>query len=273
MKHYNPTTPGRRGMTTIDRGSLAKTGPLGALSRGRAKAAGRNTAGRITVRHKGGGHKRRYRLVDFYQEKHDIPARVLQGEYDPYRTSFIALVVYADGEKRYILLPQDVKPGDSIIAAEDAAIKPGNRLPLRSIPVGAFVYNVEAKPAGGGKFARSAGVGAEVLAHDAGFAHLKMPSREVRMVPDRCWASIGRLSREEHQFITVGKAGRARWMGKRPTVRGSAMNPVDHPLGGGEGRAPRGMRRPKNKWGKGVRGVKTRKRKKYSNSYILQRRA
>ncbi|MEK7173653.1 MAG: 50S ribosomal protein L2 [Patescibacteria group bacterium] len=272
MRQYNPTTSGRRGMSVESRTILTSQKPLKRLSRGFKRAVGRNNKGRITTRHKGGGHKRVYRFVDFGQEKQNMPAEVITREYDPNRTSFIALVGYHDGDKRYMLLPQDMLEGREVIASEEAPIQPGNRLPLKCIPVGTFVYNVELHPGGGGRLVRAAGVGAEVLAHDAPYALLRLPSKEVRKVHERCWASVGRLSREEHRFVVIGKAGRSRWLGKRPTVRGSAMNPVDHPYGGGEGRAMRGTRRPKNMWGKGVRGVKTRHKKKYSSKYIIERR-
>jgi large subunit ribosomal protein L2 len=252
--------------------SLSGDKPEKRLRVGRKRYGGRNSAGRITTRHQGGGHKRLYRLVDFKQDKINIPARVCFYAYDPNRTSFIALVAYRDGEKRYTLLPQGLMQNAEIIASPEAPIMPGNRLPLGNIPPGTFVYNIEFQPGGGGKLVRSAGVGAEILAHDAPYVLLKLPSKEVRKVNERCWASIGRLSGEDHRFVTIGKAGRSRWMGIRPTVRGSAMNPVDHPYGGGEGRALRGTRRPKNKWGKGTRGVKTRRKKKYSNSFIVERR-
>lgn len=272
MKQYNPTSPGRRGMSTLDRSSLVKKGPEKSLTAGIHRAAGRNHAGRITTRHKGGGHKQLYRFVDFGQDKVDVSARVITCEYDPNRTCFIALVCYEDGDKRYILLPQNVKVGDTVIASAKAEVRPGNRLPLGKMPIGTHVYNIEVKPGAGGKMVRSAGLGAEVLAQDAGFVQLRLPSKEIRRVSVNCWASVGRLSAEERRFVTIGKAGRSRWMGIRPTVRGSAMNPVDHPYGGGEGRALRGTRRPKNLWGKGVRGVKTRRKKKYSNNNIIQRR-
>ncbi|PJE64808.1 MAG: 50S ribosomal protein L2 [Candidatus Ryanbacteria bacterium CG10_big_fil_rev_8_21_14_0_10_43_42] len=272
MKKYKPTSPGRRGMTVMERTFLTKKDPEKNLTFGFRRAVGRNNAGRITTRHKGGGHKRLYRLIDFYQDKYDIPARIVSNEYDPNRTTFIALVCYADGEKRYILLPQQTEVGDQIIASETAEIKPGNRTMLKSVPVGTSVYNIEVKPGTGGKMVRAAGVGAEVIAQDGGYTSLKMPSKEIRKVLNTCWASIGKLSGEEHRFVTLGKAGRSRWLGIRPTVRGSAMNPVDHPFGGGEGKTQRGMKRPKNKWGKGIRGVKTRNKKKYSNALILQRR-
>ena len=272
MRQYKPTTPGRRGMSVMSRPFLSSGRPQKSLVAGRKRAVGRNNVGRITTRHKGGGHKRLYRFVDFGQEKRDVPGRVLSCEYDPNRTSYIALVAYRDGDKRYILLGQEMADGAEIITSEKAPVQPGNRLPLSRIPVGTFVYNVEVHPGGGGKLVRAAGVGAEVLAHDTPYVLLRLPSKEIRKIQEHCWASVGRLSGEEHRFVTIGKAGRSRWMGKRPTVRGSAMNPVDHPYGGGEGRALRGTRRPKNLWGKGVRGVKTRGKKKYSNKLIIERR-
>lgn len=272
MRKLKPITPGQRGMTVSSRTTLVSGPPEKSLSYGRKRAVGRNNAGRITTRHKGGGHKRLYRLVDFRQEKQDVPARVLSYEYDPNRTSHIALVVYQDGEKRYVLLPQGMAIGAHIIVSGTAPLEPGNRLPLGRIPVGTFVYNIEVQPGGGGKLVRSAGVGAEILAHDAPYVLLRLPSKEIRRVHERCWGSIGKLGAEEHRFVVYGKAGRSRWKGIRPTVRGSAMNPVDHPYGGGEGRALRGTRRPKNMWGKGTRGVRTRRSKKYSNSFIQERR-
>lgn len=260
-------------MTGINyREVLTASKPQKNLTKGFKRAKGRNSAGRITVRHKGGGSKRLYRDIDFKYGKNDIPAVVKTIEYDPNRSGFIALVAYADGEKRYILAPAQIKPGDKIIASEKAEIKPGNRLPLEKLPVGTFVYNIELKPESGAKLGRSAGNYAEVIAHDKQYAMIKLPSGEVRKVPEKAWASIGQVSNSEHRLVVIGKAGRSRWMGIRPTVRGSAMNPVDHPFGGGEGRAGAGMRRPKNKWGKGVRGVKTRKSKKYSNIFIISRR-
>ena len=260
-------------MTVADMTVLDHKAPEKSLTHGFRRGSGRNNVGRITTRHKGGGHKRRYREIDFGADKRDIPAKILSFEYDPNRTSFIALVCYKDGEKRYVLMPQSVAVGEEIMTSEHAALKPGNRLPISKIPVGTFIYNVELKPGAGARVARSAGVGVEVLSHDAGFAQLKMPSKEVRMVSDNCWASIGKLAKEEHRFVKGGKAGRSRWRGIRPTVRGSAMNPVDHPYGGGEGRALRGTRRPKNLWGKGTRGVKTRNPRKYSGRYIVSRRS
>lgn len=274
MKTNKPTTPSRRHMTGINyRDFLTVSKPHKALTKGGKRGVGRNAFGRITTRHKGGGHKRVYRLIDFKFNKINIPAKVETIEYDPYRTGFIALVVYRDGERRYILSPKSIKVGDELIISEKAPLKVGNRLILKNIPVGTFVYNIEIKPQGGAKIARSAGNYAEVIAHDSGYVHLKMPSTEVRKVLDTCWASVGEVSNDEHRLVTIGKAGRSRWLGIRPTVRGSAMNPVDHPYGGGEGRQGRGTRRAKSKWGKptGI-GQKTRTPKKYSNKNIVRRR-
>jgi len=273
MKQYKPTTPSRRQMTGISfRGILTSKEPLKKLTRGRKRAVGRNSLGRITVRHKGAGAKRLYREIDFKYDKKEIPATINSIEYDPNRSGFISLITYADGEKKYVLLPSGLKPGDKIITSEKADLKIGNRLPLKNIPVGTFVYNIELKPGSGAKLCRSAGNYAEIVAHEKEYATIKLPSTEIRKIPEKAWASIGQVSKEEHRLVVIGKAGRSRWLGIRPTVRGSAMNPVDHPFGGGEGRSGAGMRRPKNLWGKGVRGVKTRKRKKYSNIFIVSRR-
>jgi large subunit ribosomal protein L2 len=273
MKKYQPTTPSRRGMSVVSyRGVLTTDTPHKSLTKGGKRSVGRNNAGRITVRHKGGGHKRAYREIDFTFNKINIPAKIESLEYDPNRSGFIALVCYADGERRYILAPATVKVGDQIVASETADIKAGNRLPLAKIPVGTFVYNVEVKPKGGAKLARSAGAYAEVLASDAGYTNLKMPSSEVRKISEKAWASIGAVSNEEYRLANYGKAGRSRWMGIRPTVRGSAMNPVDHPYGGGEGAQGRGTRRPKTAWGKVTGGRKTRRPKKYSNVLVVSRR-
>jgi len=273
IKKYKPTTPSRRHMTGIDyRGVLTRTDPEKSLTTGFKRSKGRNSAGRITVRHKGGGAKRLYRQIDFKYDKYDIPATIKSIEYDPNRSGFIALAVYADGEKRYVLASDKTKMGDKFLVSEKAEVKTGNRLPLSKIPVGTFVYNIELKPGAGARLGRSAGNYAEVIAHDKEYALLKLPSSETRKVPEKAWASVGQVSNSEHRLVVLGKAGRSRWLGIRPTVRGSAMNPVDHPLGGGEGRSGAGMRRPKNKWGKGVRGVKTRKVKKYSSVFIVSRR-
>jgi len=261
-------------MTSIDyRKFLSTNEPHKALVSGGQRAVGRNNRGRITTRHKGGGHKRLFREIDFLYNKFDIPAKVLTIEYDPNRTGFIALVVYADGEKRYVLSPKELKVGDSFLISEKAPIKVGNRLPLKNIPVGTFVYNIELKAKGGAKIARSAGVFAEIIANDSGSAHIKMPSSEIRKVTDTSWASIGGVSNDENWLVNIGKAGRSRWLGIRPTVRGSAQNPVDHPYGGGEGRQGRGLRRAKTRWGKpSGKGQKTRTPKKYSNVFIVSRR-
>lgn len=273
MKHYRPTTPSRRNMTTVSyRGVLTASTPEKSLTKGFRRSMGRNNQGRITTRHKGGGNKRLYRDVDFRFEKIDIPAKVKTIEYDPNRSGFIALLQYTDGEKRYMVAPKDLKPGMTVVASEKAKIAPGNRLPLRAIPVGNFVYNIELKPKGGGKIARGAGIFAQVIANNDGYAHIKMPSSEVRMVSENCWASIGTVSNEEYKLAKWGKAGRSRWRGIRPTVRGTAMNPVDHPYGGGEGVQGRGTRRPKTLWGKVTGGRKTRTPKKYSNIFIVSRR-
>jgi large subunit ribosomal protein L2 len=273
MKHYKPTTPSRRGMTTIDyKKFLTTSTPEKSLTIGSKKRAGRNNQGRITVRHQGGGNKKLYRLVDFVYDKKNIPAKIASVEYDPNRNAFISLAVYADGEKRYIISPKGAVMGDKFIVSEDAPLSRGNRLPLRRIPVGTFVYNVELKVGGGAKIARSAGNFVQVVANDAGYSQLKMPSSEVRKVPEACWATIGEVSNDEYKLTNWGKAGRSRWKGIRPTVRGSAMNPVDHPYGGGEGAQGRGTRRPKTAHGKITGGHKTRTPKKYSNVHIVTRR-
>lgn len=260
-------------MTTVSyRGVLSTAKPHKSLTKGGKRGVGRNNAGRITTRHKGGGHKRRFREIDFLYDKKNIPARIETVEYDPNRSGFIALAVYADGERRYVLAPKNVRPGATFLISEKAPIEAGNRMPLIRVPVGTFVYNIETRPGAGAKLARSAGNYAEVIANDQGYTQLKMPSGEVRKVLQTAWATVGEVSNEEHKLMTYGKAGRSRWKGIRPTVRGSAMNPVDHPFGGGEGRAGAGMRRPKNRWGKGIRGVKTRHTKKYSNKLIISRR-
>jgi large subunit ribosomal protein L2 len=260
-------------MTTVTyKGVLTTSTPEKSLTHGFRREMGRNNRGRITTRHKGGGNKRLFRDVDFLYNKIDIPAEVKSVEYDPNRSSFISLVQYADGEKRYVLTPKNVKVGDKFIVSEKAPLTSGNRLPLKFIPVGAFVYNIELKPKGGAKIARSAGIFAQVVANHEGYTHIKMPSSEVRRVPEACWATIGTVSNDEHHLVNFGKAGKSRWRGIRPTVRGTAMNPVDHPHGGGEGKQGRGTRRPKTKWGKITGGRKTRSPKKYSNTFILSRR-
>ncbi len=247
--------------------------PHKALVTGGKRQQGRAAWGRITMRHKGGAHKRLFRDVDFTYEKKNIPAKIESVEYDPNRTGFVSLVVYADGERRYVLTPISMKVGDKFEVSEKAAAKVGNRMPLKNIPTGTFIYNVELKPGNGAKLVRSAGVFAEVLARDGGFVNVRMPSTEVRKIDEESWASIGSVSNPENMLTNYGKAGRSRHKGIRPTVRGSAMNPVDHPYGGGEGRQGRGTRRAKTRWGKPVgKGQKSRKPKKYSNVFIVSRR-
>lgn len=273
MKKYKPTTKSRRGMSVVNyRELLTKRTPEKSLTSGYKRSVGRNSKGRLTTRHKGGGHKRLYREVDFIYNKKDIPAKISSIEYDPNRSGFIGVAVYNDGEKRYVLLPKTAKVGDKFIVSENAEVAEGNRMPLKNIPVGTFVYNAEIKPEGGAKIARSAGNFAQVVANANGYTNLKMPSSEIRKVSEDCWATVGVVSNEEHHLENSGKAGRSRWKGVRPTVRGSVMNPVDHPYGGGEGRQGRGTRRAKSKWGKITGGAKTRTPKKYSNALIVSRR-
>lgn len=261
-------------MQTIDFGKyLTAREPVKALTHGGKRDVGRNHHGRVTVRHKGGGHKRLFRDVDFSYQKRNIPGTVKSVEYDPNRSGFIGLVAYKDGDRRYHLLPKDVKVGRGVIASESASVEAGNALPLKKMPVGTFVYNVEIKPHGGAKIARGAGVFAQVIANDAGYTFLKMPSTEVRKVHEECFATVGQVSNDEHWLVNSGKAGRSRWLGIRPTVRGTAQNPVDHPYGGGEGRQGRGLRRLKTRWGKPAgKGQKTRTPKKYSNMFVVSRR-
>lgn len=274
MKSHNPTSPARRQLQTIEFGKyLTGVRPQRALTRGRRRAVGRNAYGRITTRHKGSGAKRRWREVDFRFDKIDIPARVEAIEYDPNRSGFLALILFADGERRYMLAPQGLLRDARVLISERAPVEIGNRTLLRNIPIGTVVHNVELVRGKGAALARAAGNGAMVIAQEETFTHLELPSKEVRMVHSGNWASIGAVSNPEHGHMVVGKAGRARRMGIRPTVRGSAMNPVDHPHGGGEGRALIGRRRgPATPWGKPARGVKTRNKKKHSSKYILRRR-
>ena len=274
MKKYKPTSKSRRQMSTISYGDFLTTGkPVKSLTSGFKRSAGRNHHGKITTRHKGGGNKKLWREVDFKYDKIDVPYTIKTVEYDPNRSGFIGLAQYRDGAKRYVLIPKNVKAGDICLTSETAEMKRGNRLPLRNIPVGTFVYNVEVKPFGGAKLARSAGNFVEVIAKDAGMVDLKMPSSEVRKVKDTAWASIGEVSNDENRLVNLGKAGRSRWLGIRPTVRGTAQNPVDHPYGGGEGRQGRGRRRAVSVYGRPTgKGQKTRTPKKYSNRLIVSRR-
>ncbi len=259
-------------MTGIDYSLLTKGKRHKPLTHGQKNFAGRNHRGVITMRHQGGGNKKVYRLVDFHQNKIGIPGRVETIEYDPYRTGFIALIVYRDGERRYILAAKDMKVGDQILTADAAPVKIGNRMRLRNIPIGYTVYNVELIPGGGGKIARSAGTYVEVLGHDGGYTDLKMGSGEVRKVRSEGFASIGQVSNQDWNLVNIGKAGRSRWLGIRPTTRAMVMNPVDHKYGGGEGKQPRGTRRPKDIWGNITGGRKTRDKKKWSSKLIVQRR-
>jgi large subunit ribosomal protein L2 len=276
MKSFRPTTPSRRHTVLTPYKELLsgdQTTKPKALVRGKKKSGGRNNQGRITMRHIGGGNKTLQRLVDFGFNKKDVMGRVEGVQYDPERSAFVALVVYKDGERRYIVAHKGMKAGDTVLTSATAPIATGNRLPLAKIPVGSFVYNVELQPGGGAKIARSAGNFVEVIANDLGYAFLKMPSSEVRKVPETCWATLGEVGNDQHKLRNEGKAGRNRWKGIRPTVRGTAMNPVDHPHGGGEGRQGRGLRRAKSKWGKPTgKGQKTRSPKKYSNVFIVSRR-
>lgn len=273
MKTYKPTTPSRRKMTTVTyRGVLTTNDPYKPLTTGFRRGSGRNAFGRITSQHRGGGHKRSYRDIDFMYDKHDIPAKLQTIEYDPNRSGFIALASYSDGAKRYVLVPKSMKVGDTFIVSEKADLDVGNRIMLRNIPVGTFVFNVELKLRAGAKLVRSAGTFAQVVAHDGGYTSIKLPSSEVRKVVDTCYASIGEVSNEEYRLRNIGKAGRSRHLGIRPKTRAMARNAVDHPYGGGEGAQPRGTRRPKTKQGKTTGGHKTRAPKKYSNVHIVTRR-
>jgi large subunit ribosomal protein L2 len=274
MKFYKPYTKSRRNMSTVTyRGLVTATEPEKSLTSGFKRSVGRNHHGKVTTRHKGGGNKRLFRDIDFKYNKLNVPAKVLTVEYDPNRSALISLVCYADGEKRYVVLPKSVTPGHTFIVSEKADIVVGNRMALKNIPVGTFVYNVELKPQGGGIIARSAGNFVEVIAQDAGHTLIKMPSTEVRKVLDTCFATVGVVAKDEHKLQNYGKAGRSRWKGIKPTVRGTAQNPVDHPYGGGEGRQGRGTRRAKSVYGKPTgKGQKSRTPKKYSNKFIVTRR-
>ena len=272
MKHYKPTTPSRRQMTTVDYTGISQEGPLKSLTMKLRDNAGRNNQGRITMRHQGGGNKKVYRIVDFRQAKLDVPGKVEALEYDPYRTAFIARVVYQDGARAYILAPKDLKVGDAVVTSQNAPLKAGNRLMLKNIPIGYQVHNVELTLGKGGQLARSAGSYLEVLGQEGKYAVLKMASGEVRKVLSEGYASVGQLSNPDWNLVNIGKAGRSRWLGIRPTVRGKAINPVDHPYGGGEGSQPRGTKRPKTLWGKVTGGHKTRKPKRRSTKLVLSRR-
>jgi large subunit ribosomal protein L2 len=270
IKTYNPTTPAMRFRTTLETKDLSTDRPLKSLTRSKQRISGRNNKGRLTIRHRGGGHKKLYRIIDFRRDKREIPATVVQLEYDPNRSARIALLSYADGEKRYILAPDGLATGASVIAGENADILIGNSLPLKNIPLGTMVHNIEMKQGKGGQMARSAGTAAQLLAKEAGYAQIKMPSGETRMVHLDCYATIGQVGNLNHENISIGKAGRTRWMGKRPTVRGVAMNPIDHPHGGGEGKTS-GGRHPVSPWGLPTKGYKTRNNKR-TQRFIIKRR-
>jgi large subunit ribosomal protein L2 len=270
LKNFKPITPSMRQLVIVDRTGLWKGKPVKALTRGKKKSGGRNNHGRITSHHMGGGHKQRLRLVDFKRRKFGVPGRVERLEYDPNRSAFIALVKYADGELSYILAPQRIKEGDEVVAGDRVDIKPGNAMPLANMPVGTIVHNVELKKGRGGQLARSAGTYAQLVGKDAGYAQIKLSSGELRLVSAECLASVGAVSNPDNQNIVIGKAGRQRWLGRRPVVRGVAMNPVDHPHGGGEGKSS-GGRHPVTPWGKPTKGKKTR-RNKATDKFIIRRR-
>jgi large subunit ribosomal protein L2 len=270
LKTYKPTTPSQRQLVIVDRSELWKGDPVKALTEGLRGNGGRNNTGRITMRYRGGGHKRRYRLVDFKRRRFDIPATVERLEYDPNRTAFIALVKYQDGELSYILAPQRLKVGDTVISGEKVDVKPGNAMPMKNMPVGTIVHNVEMKPGKGGQLARAGGTYAQLVGRDAGYAQLKLASGELRIVRGECMATIGAVSNPDEQNIVIAKAGRSRWLGRKPHVRGVAMNPIDHPHGGGEGRTS-GGRHPVTPWGKPTKGKKTR-HNKATDGLIIRRR-
>jgi large subunit ribosomal protein L2 len=271
IRKYKPTTPGRRGSSVADFAEITRSTPEKSLLRPLPKTGGRNNQGRITTRHIGGGHKRQYRVIDFRRDDKDgINARVAHIEYDPNRTARIALVTYADGEKRYILHPIGLKVGDPVMSSENADILPGNCLPLKNIPLGTMIHNVELKPGKGGQIARSAGSAVQLVAKEGSYASVKMPSGEIRLINIACFATIGQVGNIDHENVSIGKAGRSRWLGKRPHVRGVAMNPVDHPLGGGEGKTS-GGRHPVSPWGQPTKGYKTR-RNKSTDRFIVTRR-
>jgi len=272
LKTFKPVTPSLRQVVLIDRRELYKGGPIKNLTEGLKSTGGRNNHGHITTRHHGGGHRRRYRIIDFKRKKFDVAGKVERIEYDPNRTSFIALIRYADGELSYIIAPQRLTVGDSVVSGERADIKPGNALPMRNIPVGTVIHNVELKPGSGGKIARSAGTFVQLVGKDQGYALLRLSSGETRRVPGECLATIGAVSNPDQQNVKIGKAGRNRWMGWRPSVRGTAMNPIDHPHGGGEGRT-KGGRHPVTPWGKPTKGAKTRHNKQTDRLIIRRRNA
>jgi large subunit ribosomal protein L2 len=272
IKKYKPTSPAKRHMTVTSFDILTKKKPEKSLLVSLKNKAGRNNDGRITVRHQGGGAKKKYRIIDFKRNKDGVPAKVAAIEYDPNRSAFIALLHYVDGEKRYILYPHGLKVGDTVVSGEGADIKVGNCLMMKDIPLGTVIHNIELYPGRGGQLVRSAGNSAQLMAKDGSYVQVRLPSGEVRLIRQECKATIGQVGNLDHENVTIGKAGKSRHMRKRPTVRGSAMNPVDHPHGGGEGRAPIGMPSPVTPWGKPTLGYKTRKKNKYTDRYIVRRR-
>ncbi len=272
IKSYKPTSPGRRGMTVSTFEEVTPTTPEKSLLKPLKKSGGRNFRGKITVRRRGGGHKRRYRVIDFKRDKFGVAARVASIEYDPNRSARIALLVYADGDKRYILAPMGLMVGDVVSSGPDAEIRAGNAMPIYRIPLGTLIHNIELHPGRGGQLVRSAGTSAQLMAKEGPYAQVRLPSGEVRMISQNCLATVGQVGNVDHGNITLGKAGRKRWLGRRPSVRGSAMDPSSHPHGGGEGRAPIGMPGPKTPWGKPTLGYRTR-RSKLSDKYIVRRRA
>lgn len=272
IKKYKPTSNGRRGMTTSDFAEITTSTPEKSLLAPVKRKGGRNNQGKLTVRHQGGGHKRQYRIIDFKRDKDGIPGRVATVEYDPNRSANIALINYVDGEKRYILAPKNLVVGTEVMSGPDADIKVGNALPLANIPVGTVVHNIELKPGKGGQLVRSAGTSAQVLGKEGKYVLVRLNSGEVRMILATCRATVGQVGNEQHELINIGKAGRNRWLGKRPTVRGSVMNPNDHPHGGGEGKSPIGRKSPMSPWGKPTLGFKTRKKKNKSDKFIVRRR-
>ncbi|AEM79600.1 50S ribosomal protein L2 [Thermoanaerobacter wiegelii] len=272
IKSFKPTSPGRRQMTVLTFEEVTKDKPEKSLVVTLTKTGGRNVYGRITVRHRGGGHKRKYRIIDFKRDKDGVPGKVAAIEYDPNRTAYIALIHYLDGEKRYIIAPYGLKVGDIVESGENVDIKVGNALPLRNIPVGTIIHNIELIPGKGGQLVRAAGTAAQLMAKEGDYVQVRMPSGEIRLIKADCRATIGQVSNLDHENVKIGKAGRSRWLGRRPTVRGSAMNPVDHPHGGGEGKAPIGHPGPLTPWGKPALGYKTRKKGKASDKFIIKRR-
>lgn len=273
IKKFKPTSPGRRFQTVVTQEKLSSVRPEKSLLKGKRSTGGRNSGGRVSVRFRGGGHKRRYRVIDFKRDKDGIPARVASIEYDPNRSANIALLHYADGEKRYVLAPVNLKVGQRVLSGPKAPVRPGNTLPLANIPPGTLVHNLELQPGRGGQLVRSAGAAAQILAREGNYAHVRLPSGEVRLIATACRATMGQVGNVDHANVSVGKAGRKRWTGHRPHVRGVAMNPVDHPHGGGEGKAPIGRKSPVTPWGRPTLGARTRRVNKQSDRYIVRRRS